>query len=89
MNRISATMKELAAEIIGDGNMFDKARQEKATASSKGVGLNPPPHAEPEPVTPAATIAAFKFNVSAKSAAALRNSRKPSGLGGLCGGSSP
>jgi hypothetical protein len=25
-------MKELVAEVIGDGNMFDKARQEKAIA---------------------------------------------------------
>jgi len=43
-------MKELVAEIIGDGNMFDKARQEKATASSKGVGLNTPLMRKPEPV---------------------------------------
>jgi len=27
-------MKELVAEVIGDGNMFDKARQEKAIAGS-------------------------------------------------------
>jgi hypothetical protein len=41
MNRITATMKELVAEVIGDGNMFDKARQEKAMAAgSKGDGLN-------------------------------------------------
>jgi hypothetical protein len=32
MKRITATMKELVAEVIGDGNMFDKARQEKAIA---------------------------------------------------------
>jgi hypothetical protein len=25
-------LKELVAEVIGDGNMFDKARQEKAMA---------------------------------------------------------
>jgi hypothetical protein len=50
MNRITATMKELVAEVIGDGNMFDKARQEKAMAAdSKGVGLNTPPEADPEP----------------------------------------
>jgi hypothetical protein len=32
MKRITATVKELVAEVIGDGNMFDKARQEKAIA---------------------------------------------------------
>jgi hypothetical protein len=46
MKRITATMKELVAEVIGDGNMFDKARQEKAIAGgsktlpmSKALGL--------------------------------------------------
>jgi hypothetical protein len=38
MNRISAKMKELVAEVIGDGNMFDEARQEEAIgAGSKPV----------------------------------------------------
>jgi hypothetical protein len=32
MNRISAKMKELVAEVIGDGKMFDEARQEEAIA---------------------------------------------------------
>jgi hypothetical protein len=50
MNRMSATMKELVAEVIGDGNMFDKARQEKAIAAgSKGLGLHTPPKADPDP----------------------------------------
>jgi len=39
MNRITATLKELVAEVIGDGNMFDKARQEKA-----GDSMIPPPN---------------------------------------------
>jgi hypothetical protein len=38
MNRISAKIKELVAEVIGDGNMFDEARQEEAIgAGSKPV----------------------------------------------------
>src|SRR3954468_7425062 len=41
MKRITATMKELVAEVIGDGNMFDKARQEKAIAgSSKPLAMS-------------------------------------------------
>jgi hypothetical protein len=55
MNRISATMKELVAEVIGDGNMFDEARQEEAIArgskpfleSEMKDGLNTPAHSEP------------------------------------------
>jgi hypothetical protein len=42
MNRITATLKELVAEVIGDGNMFDKARQEKA-----GESMIPPPNLRP------------------------------------------
>jgi hypothetical protein len=34
MNRIAATMKQLVAEVIGDGHMFDKATQEQAMAHS-------------------------------------------------------
>jgi hypothetical protein len=44
MNRITATLKELVAEVIGDGNMFDKARQEKAMA---GGSMIPPPNLRP------------------------------------------
>jgi hypothetical protein len=32
MSRMTATMKELVAEVTGDGGMFDKARQEKMMA---------------------------------------------------------
>ena len=32
MKRIAATMKELVAEVIGDGRMFDEAREEKQMA---------------------------------------------------------
>jgi hypothetical protein len=42
MKRITATVKELVAEVIGDGNMFDKARQEKAIAG----GGSPPPKSD-------------------------------------------
>jgi hypothetical protein len=63
MKRITATMKELVAEVIGDGNMFDKARQEKAIAGGSkplpmskmknevydGARTGIGPHAEPEP----------------------------------------
>jgi hypothetical protein len=64
MNRISAKIKELVAEVIGDGNMFDEARQEEATAGKPVLEskkkdlvqdgalaegeLDTPTHAEPE-----------------------------------------
>jgi hypothetical protein len=62
MKRITATMKELVAEVIGDGNMFDKARQEKAIAGGSkplpmskkknevqdGARTGTGPHVEPE-----------------------------------------
>jgi hypothetical protein len=32
--RLAATMKQLVAEVIGDGEMFDKATQEQAMAHS-------------------------------------------------------
>jgi hypothetical protein len=55
MNRITATLKELVAEVIGDGKMFDKARQEKA-----GDGMIPPPNLRPmkdfNPAEPAITM---------------------------------
>ena len=44
MNRITATLKQLVAEVIGDGNMFDKARQEKAIT---GGSMIPPPNLRP------------------------------------------
>ena len=31
MNRMRAKIKEFVAEVIGDGNMFDEAKQEEAT----------------------------------------------------------
>jgi hypothetical protein len=65
MNRISAKLKELVAEVIGDGNMFDEARQEEAIAAGSKVvlerndvvqdgalpevGLDRATHAKPEP----------------------------------------
>jgi len=38
MNRIAATMKQLVAEVTGDGEMFDKATQEQAMAHSGRKG---------------------------------------------------
>jgi hypothetical protein len=39
MNRISGKIKELVAEVIGDGNMFDEARQEESIAAGSKPAL--------------------------------------------------